>query len=412
MFLDEPTSGLDSSTSSVLINILKNLAKRRGINIILTIHQPSSNIFNLFDKLIFLNSGNTIYQGPVHDCVKYFNDNIEHVNEKSNPADAIMHLVETKNSIQQGDIFYKTYEKVIKDDFENNMDAIIRSSNTKMDEINAMFKRLQKRAGFLTSFRVLLWRTWIGYTRNSNLIVIKVLANLWLIFLCISVFQLTDDVAGARTRASLMYFYSIVLYFLNVFSTQVSLPKELAVIKRDVAGNTYKVLPYYLAKNVVETPIAIIFAIVFVLSIYWSVHLRTDSLQYAFNNLVAGVVISYFAGSLGYFLGAFFTNTGIAMILLNVTTLGFQLLSGFLVSAKNMPPGLSLVRYISPFFYGIQALMRNEFDGNNRIPPGNNIPENIGLEEFSVWTCIIILAIYATILRIAAYFSLSYTMKK
>ncbi len=48
--------------------------------------------------------------------------------------------------------------------------------------------------------------------------------------------------------------------------------------------------------------------------------------------------------------------------------------------------------------------MRNEFDGNPKVPDGFNIPENIGLNEIDVWLAMLILVSYATFLRIAAFF--------
>ena len=63
IFLDEPTTGLDSSTALNLMMLIKKLASE-GRTIISTIHQPSSDIFNSFDKLILLVEGHSIY------CVK------------------------------------------------------------------------------------------------------------------------------------------------------------------------------------------------------------------------------------------------------------------------------------------------------------------------------------------------------
>lgn len=53
--------GLDSETALHVIEILELLAKN-GRTVISTIHQPSSNIFMMFDKLILLVEGNIIYQ--------------------------------------------------------------------------------------------------------------------------------------------------------------------------------------------------------------------------------------------------------------------------------------------------------------------------------------------------------------
>jgi ATP-binding cassette subfamily G (WHITE) protein 2 len=68
LFLDEPTTGLDSVTALDLLHTLHALAHGRShekaVTIVCSIHQPQSKIFNLFDSLILLKSGNIIYQGP------------------------------------------------------------------------------------------------------------------------------------------------------------------------------------------------------------------------------------------------------------------------------------------------------------------------------------------------------------
>jgi ABC-type multidrug transport system ATPase subunit len=63
LLMDEPTSGLDSSTSLRIIRMLKQEAKR-GMSILATIHQPSSQLFFEFDRIILLSEGFTIFNGP------------------------------------------------------------------------------------------------------------------------------------------------------------------------------------------------------------------------------------------------------------------------------------------------------------------------------------------------------------
>jgi ABC-type multidrug transport system ATPase subunit len=53
LLLDEPTSGLDSSTAHRIIKMLKREADE-GMTVIATIHQPSGDVFQLFDRLIVL----------------------------------------------------------------------------------------------------------------------------------------------------------------------------------------------------------------------------------------------------------------------------------------------------------------------------------------------------------------------
>ena len=54
---DEPTSGLDSTTYLKIIKMLQQEAKDRQMTIICTIHQPSSDIFNCFDRVLLLHEG-------------------------------------------------------------------------------------------------------------------------------------------------------------------------------------------------------------------------------------------------------------------------------------------------------------------------------------------------------------------
>ena len=71
MILDEPTSGLDSHTSTKIIQLMRTEAYR-GATIVSTIHQPSSEIFMMFDMVIFLSDGHTIYNGPPEQVASYF----------------------------------------------------------------------------------------------------------------------------------------------------------------------------------------------------------------------------------------------------------------------------------------------------------------------------------------------------
>lgn len=72
LFLDEPTSGLDAYNAYNVIECLVTLAKTYKRTVIFTIHQPRSNIVALFDRLVLLAQGKTVYSGPFHQCQDYF----------------------------------------------------------------------------------------------------------------------------------------------------------------------------------------------------------------------------------------------------------------------------------------------------------------------------------------------------
>ena len=69
LFLDEPTSGLDSASAFFVVQTLRNVA-RDGRTIISSIHQPSSEVFALFDDLYLLSGGETVYFGEAKMAVE------------------------------------------------------------------------------------------------------------------------------------------------------------------------------------------------------------------------------------------------------------------------------------------------------------------------------------------------------
>lgn len=74
LFLDEPTSGLDAFNAFNVVECLVHLVKTYNRTVVFTIHQPRSNIVALFDQLILLAKGRTVYSGPFSSCQAYFDN--------------------------------------------------------------------------------------------------------------------------------------------------------------------------------------------------------------------------------------------------------------------------------------------------------------------------------------------------
>lgn len=80
LFLDEPTSGLSSRDSENLMDLVKELTLK-GKLVIVVIHQPSSNIFKMFDRLLIMDTGGyMIYNGDPIESLIYFKSQIHHAN--------------------------------------------------------------------------------------------------------------------------------------------------------------------------------------------------------------------------------------------------------------------------------------------------------------------------------------------
>jgi len=80
LFLDEPTSGLSSRDSVNIMDLLKELSLK-GKLVFVVIHQPSSEIFKMFDRLLILDTGGyLIYNGDPIDSIIYFKERVHHAN--------------------------------------------------------------------------------------------------------------------------------------------------------------------------------------------------------------------------------------------------------------------------------------------------------------------------------------------
>lgn len=98
IFLDEPSSGLDSQSSWSIMQLLRKLADN-GQAILATIHQPSAELFQVFDRLLLLKKGGqVVYQGELGDnsetLVSYFHERTDlKCGEKDNPAEYILEAI-------------------------------------------------------------------------------------------------------------------------------------------------------------------------------------------------------------------------------------------------------------------------------------------------------------------------------
>ncbi len=111
LFVDEPTSGLSSRDSENIIDLLKELSLK-GKLVFAVIHQPSSDIFKMFDKLVILDTGGfQIYYGNPVDAITYFKKNINMINSDEGECHAcgnvnpeqIFNIIETKVINEFGD---------------------------------------------------------------------------------------------------------------------------------------------------------------------------------------------------------------------------------------------------------------------------------------------------------------------
>lgn len=123
LILDEPTSGLDSLTCYKTISVLKNLVRDSAqklidpIAIVVTIHQPEQEVFELFDQVyVMANGGIAIYNGPPDECKQFVEQHsgIRMIDSDYNPASFLIEIA----SGEYGEEPIKKLEHQVKSDFK------------------------------------------------------------------------------------------------------------------------------------------------------------------------------------------------------------------------------------------------------------------------------------------------------
>lgn len=97
LILDEPTSGLDSTAAHRVVATLAGLA-RKGKTVVASVHQPSSRVYQMFDKVLLLAEGRCLYFGYGRDAMDYFASVGFSPRFPVNPADFMLDLCSGKSS--------------------------------------------------------------------------------------------------------------------------------------------------------------------------------------------------------------------------------------------------------------------------------------------------------------------------
>ena len=104
LFVDEPTSGLSSVDSEMVMTLLKEQVNK-GKLVIVNIHQPSSDLYKMFDKIIFMDKGGyQIFYGNPSEAVVYFKTMSKHANAREDQCaccgnidpDQVLQIIEAK----------------------------------------------------------------------------------------------------------------------------------------------------------------------------------------------------------------------------------------------------------------------------------------------------------------------------
>lgn len=113
MFADEPTSGLSSTDAEACVKVMRLLAKKFGITIIVVIHQPRIEVAKLFDDLLLFTAqpGRCVYNGPMDQAIAHWESVGYPVPHYSNPTDHFLDMVTPGAPGNQVDAFVSYFNE-------------------------------------------------------------------------------------------------------------------------------------------------------------------------------------------------------------------------------------------------------------------------------------------------------------
>eukprot|EP00027_Filamoeba_sp_ATCC50430_P001778 CAMPEP_0168555874 /NCGR_PEP_ID=MMETSP0413-20121227/8573_1 /TAXON_ID=136452 /ORGANISM="Filamoeba nolandi, Strain NC-AS-23-1" /LENGTH=847 /DNA_ID=CAMNT_0008586765 /DNA_START=41 /DNA_END=2584 /DNA_ORIENTATION=- len=417
LFLDEPTSGLDSFTAHQVVESLQNLAKS-GRTVICTIHQPNSQIFQLFDNLILLAKGHMVYNGPTADAVTYFASINYPTPSFTNPADWFMDIlhIDPNDAASDQRVNY-LIESYRKSDMQSTQQEI---KATKLE-----FQEQEKdhhgyAQGWATQVKLCTQRAYKDFIREP----LKIRAMLGqTIFLSILMgliyLQLKDNIDDIQSKMGSLFFVCVSLAMNSVMAVVNTFPGERALFMREVGARMYRTSAWYVSKMFIETPFLILLPLIMSSITYWMIGFQADAAKFFIFVLIL-VLVTNIGSAMGMLLGVLARDSGVAVALVPVTIIPFILFSGFLVTVGGCPDWFIWMIYISFARWSFQALVLNEFtdltitcskdqeiNGVCRTSNGNQVISDYGLDDAgSILDCVLVLIGLWVGLRIVGFLAL------
>lgn len=327
------------------------------------IHQPRSSIYEMFDRLLVLSEGRTMFYGAAKDAVPHFAAYGHTCPDSFNPSDFFLDLLspdnrtpevqeETKNRIAYlGDVWVKVSNSAAIE--SNTVEEFVTVKIIGADS-GSIWKTLK-------AFQLLCWRCWVEQARNKGAIIAKFTFAIIFSLLIGGIYSKDNNSQKSiQNMKGVLFFILINQSFTTVISVLNSFPKEKLIVNRERAGRAYNTLAYCMAKFFIEQPFNLVPIVVYCLIVHKLARMNQSTLgQFVgiclLSNATAlalGLAISSFAPSVeaAGALGPVFLIVGI-------------LFGGFYIKISSLPIVLNWIPFISLFRWAFEALCINEFQG-------------------------------------------------
>lgn len=375
LFVDEPTSGLSSRDSENIMVLFKELALR-GKLIFIVIHQPSSDIFKMFDKLLILDVGGyPIYYGNPLEAITYFKDIAGFVDKNKNMCgecgnvnpEQIFNIIETKMVNEYGSLTDKRKMTPRKwhEFYEKHIPPPQIATQTEKPTIHF------KVAPFFKQMQVYLTRDVLSKLSNTQYMVINLLeAPLLALILAFIVrfYQVSDGTyifAKNNNLPAYIFMSVIVALFVGLSVSAEEIIKDAKIRKRERFLHLSR-MSYLISKVILMFSFSAIQMLSFVLIGNWILGIEGMNTMY----WLVLFSTACFANMLGLNISATFSSVVTIYILIPLLLIPQLLLGGIVVRFNEINPVLGSNRKVpllAEFMasrWAFEALVVGQFKNN------------------------------------------------
>ncbi|DBA01819.1 TPA: hypothetical protein N0F65_002935 [Lagenidium giganteum] len=372
LFLDEPTSGLDARSASIVMRGVVSIA-RTGRTVVCTIHQPSTQIFELFDSLLLLQKGGyTAFFGELgqgsEKMVQYFMGipGTAPIQPLYNPATYMLEVIGAGIGRGQARDYSVEYKQSAL--YQSNLAITNRIAEGKAlgdsDEVVTQFSSLQLTpiaTGFWNQFSACVRKMTLTYWRNPHYNFMRMVAfPVYATIFGTTFFQLPElSAAQVNSHVGLLYNSLDFIGVINLMTVLDTITSERAVFYRERMSNYYGPLSYALSLPLAELPYLVWISLFFVVVEYWLVGWQAAAAPFFLFCFVFFVHISI-CTSVGQFMAVLMPNVKVANVAVGALSVFFNLFSGYLMPFMNMRGFYSWIRWLVPTAYSLQSLMTIE----------------------------------------------------
>ncbi|MCD7471913.1 hypothetical protein HAX54_012709 [Datura stramonium] len=370
LFLDEPTSGLDSAASYHVMNRIIKIAQEDMRTIVASIHQPSSEVFELFDNLCLLSYGKTIYFGSSSKANEFFAANGFPCPYMRNPSDHYLRTINKdfddieegfgKNIISSG----KAIDTLVKSYESSEACLNVRQRVLTICQKNGrLLENKGSQAGFITQCKVLTQRSFLNMYRDLGYYWLRFLIYLALCLCIGTVFhEIGSDYGSIQARSSMLVFVVGFLTFMAIGGFP-SFVEEMKLFTRERLNGHYGVGAFVIGNTLSSTPFLLLISLVPGAVAYYlaDVQKGIDHFAYFFLMLFACMMLveslmMIVASIVPDFLMGIITGAGIQGIMM--------LNGGFFRLPKDLPMPIWKypVYYLAFHKYAIQGFYKNEYE--------------------------------------------------